>query len=235
MDLRVAAKMQQHPKAIRQCQRGDVGIEVDIAFGEVMQDRKKLLIEYQAVTAGMGGNDGHAFIQRSPQPHRYLQGEQFWYLGKAYPLKLMAAPGVSLRFDGQQFVLARPTGSPPEAGRAAEAARASFVRWYQAAARKAIGARAEELASRHGLSYERLRITSARTRWGSCSSRRTLSFAWRLVMAPPEIVDYVVTHELAHLAHPNHAPAFWQAVAAMLPDFAPRRAWLKKNGMLFSL
>src|SRR5512140_2086241 len=68
-------------------------------------------------------------LSRTPQPHRYLEGEQFWYLGKAYPLKLSAGTGGSLRFDGQQFVLARPTGSPPEAGRAAEAARASFVRW----------------------------------------------------------------------------------------------------------
>jgi len=75
-----------------------------------------------------------------------------------------------------------------------------------------------------------IRISSARTRWGSCSSRGTLSFTYRLVMAPPDVVDYVVLHELVHTQIHNHSKTFWNKVAKLMPDYKPRLAWLKKNG-----
>jgi predicted metal-dependent hydrolase len=77
-----------------------------------------------------------------------------------------------------------------------------------------------------------VRISSARTRWGSCSSRGSLSFTWRLVMAPVEVVDYVIVHELAHLRVHNHSPEFWKEVARLMPDYAQRKQWLKDNGRL---
>ena len=77
-------------------------------------------------------------------------------------------------------------------------------------------------AGRFGLHYKQVRITSAQTRWGSCSASGALSFTWRLVMAPPAAIDYVVVHELAHLLVHNHSPAFWsQGAAAGLPAAPP--------------
>ena len=73
-----------------------------------------------------------------------------------------------------------------------------------------------------GESPDKIKITGARTRWGSCSSRRVICFSWRLMMAPPEAVDYVVVHELAHLRHMDHSASFWQAVAQVLPDYEIR-------------
>ncbi len=72
-------------------------------------------------------------------------------------------------------------------------------------------------------------IRDQRTRWGSCSSRGTLSFNWRLIMAPPDVMDYVVVHELCHLIEPNHSRKFWQLLAGLLPDFRQPRLWLKRN------
>lgn len=99
-----------------------------------------------------------------------------------------------------------------------------------AAARELLSQRVCSFARAFGLTYRKIRISSARTRWGACSTSGTLSFNWRLVMAPPQVVDYVVVHELAHLRQPNHSPAFWDEVAKMMPDYAHHRAWLKKNG-----
>jgi predicted metal-dependent hydrolase len=66
---------------------------------------------------------------------------------------------------------------------------------------------------------------------GSCSNRGSLNFNWRLMMAPAEVVDYVVVHELCHLLHPNHSKNFWNQVSAVLPDYRARQDWLKKNGV----
>ncbi|MRR31656.1 M48 family peptidase [bacterium] len=72
-------------------------------------------------------------------------------------------------------------------------------------------------------------VRDQRTRWGSCSTRGTLSFNWRLIMAPPEVLNYVVVHELSHLLQPNHSPAFWKVVAQYYPSFKEARLWLKRN------
>lgn len=85
-------------------------------------------------------------------------------------------------------------------------------------------------AGRIGVSYGRIRIGAQRTLWGSCSSRRTLSFNWRLVLAPREVVDYVVVHELCHLRVPNHSPAFWTLLEQHRPGWRDQRAWLRLHG-----
>jgi predicted metal-dependent hydrolase len=78
-----------------------------------------------------------------------------------------------------------------------------------------------------GAAPAKIRVTSAKTRWGSCSSRKTISYSWRLAMADDSLVDYVVVHELAHLKEMNHSKRFWQQVAAVLPDYQERKAKLK--------
>lgn len=82
---------------------------------------------------------------------------------------------------------------------------------------------------------KRISIRSQRTRWGSCSSRGTLSFNWRLVMATPEVLDYVVIHEISHLAAPNHSPRFWELVQTFSPDYKQHRRWLRdQQALLYS-
>ncbi|MDE6882701.1 MAG: M48 family metallopeptidase [Lachnospiraceae bacterium] len=81
-----------------------------------------------------------------------------------------------------------------------------------------------------GGTYKRITIRDQKTRWGSCSAKGTLSFNWRLMLAPPAILDYVVVHELCHLTHMNHSAAFWQAVESVYPDYRSARQWLKEHG-----
>lgn len=81
-----------------------------------------------------------------------------------------------------------------------------------------------------GVSYGRITIRSQRTRWGSCSSKGNLNFNCLLMLAPPQVVDYVVVHELSHRLHMNHSEHFWATVERYMPDYALWRKWLKTNG-----
>lgn len=108
--------------------------------------------------------------------------------------------------------------------------RAALTQRYIAAAREYFPKRAAHFQQFTGGIYSRITIRDQKTRWGSCSARGTLSFNWRLMLAPPAILDYVVVHELCHLTHMNHSPAFWQAVEAVCPDYRDSRRWLKEHG-----
>jgi predicted metal-dependent hydrolase len=97
-------------------------------------------------------------------------------------------------------------------------------------ARAVVSAVAEREADRLGVAYRRIRIGGQRTLWGSCSPRGTLSFNWRLVLAPPDVVDYVVVHELCHLLVPNHSQSFWSLLERHRPGWREQRAWLREYG-----
>ena len=160
--------------------------------------------------------------QSYPQitPKEYVNGEGFLYLGKSYRLAITPDARLPLALE-EQFQLS--ASALPQA-------RAVFIDWYRQQARQVIAERVAWFAAKYGFHYARIKITSARTRWGSYSSKGTLSFTWRLVMAPVEIIDYVVVHELAHTLEHNHGKAFWEKVKAITPDYKQKIAWLKING-----
>ncbi|HZU87561.1 MAG TPA: SprT family zinc-dependent metalloprotease [Anaerolineaceae bacterium] len=160
----------------------------------------------------------------APPPKQFVAGEKFTYLGEAYPLEIVPRARPALALENGRFRLAK-SAQP----RAQEA----FERWYRAQAAQVLAERVQTylpLFEAFGCKPSKIRISSARTRWGSCSSTGTLSFTWRLVLTPLPVIDYVVVHELAHLRVRNHSKDFWQLVKAILPDYAKRRAWLKANG-----
>lgn len=104
-----------------------------------------------------------------------------------------------------------------------EAEKKAYIR----AAKETFPGRVEFWSRRMDLYPTQIRITGARTRFGSCSSQGHICFSWRLMQYPPEAIDYVVVHELAHLRHMNHSPAFYALVAQYLPDWKRRKALLK--------
>jgi len=107
---------------------------------------------------------------------------------------------------------------------------ASIDTWYRARAREAVQDVTSREAARLELRYGQLSIRDQRTRWGSCSSRGNLSFNWRLVMAPLEVLEYVVVHELCHLREHNHSQAFWKLVADARPTWKREKRWLDEHG-----
>jgi predicted metal-dependent hydrolase len=160
-----------------------------------------------------------------PPQLRFVDGERLPYLGRAYRLELVDGrepPAAPLALRRGRFELAR--GLDGEA-------RAAVVRWYTERARARIGARVAHYTPLVGASPAGVAVRDLGTRrWGVCDSRtRIVSFHWELVLQAPEIVDYVVVHELAHLLEPNHGPRFWRRVTAVMPDWKRRRALLSSH------
>ena len=110
----------------------------------------------------------------------------------------------------------------------------SLEKRYRELARNYIEQRVQHYTQLLNVSYQNITIREQKTRWGSCSSKGTLSFHWKLILAPPKVLDYVVVHETCHLLHMNHSEDFWATVEALMPDYKVHRMWLKKNGTKLS-
>jgi len=151
---------------------------------------------------------------------QYQPGETFFYLGTEYSLEVVAGQHKKLILDDRFKI----TES------ALKNAELVFQNWYRQRAKQWIVERVEQLAESHQLHYEKVKITSARKRWGSCSPKNTLNFSWRLMLTPPEIIEYVIIHELAHTVHHNHSKQFWNLVEKLLPDYKARRKQLRQHG-----
>ncbi|KPU43042.1 hypothetical protein OXPF_32920 [Oxobacter pfennigii] len=106
----------------------------------------------------------------------------------------------------------------------------AFERMYKNIAKDLIEQRVSYYSSIMGLSYNKVTIKDQKTRWGSCSKKGNLNFNYRLIMAPDEVADYVVIHELCHLKHLNHSEKFWNMVRMYMPDYEQSKKWLKDNG-----
>lgn len=155
-----------------------------------------------------------------PAPKQYIPGEMFMYLGNVYPLEIVKGQRKPLFLDGSFKLAASKQGN----------AKLIFEHWYRAQAKQILTERVKLYASQHDLQYKKIGITSARTRWGSCSANGSLNFSWRLILAPLAVVDYVVVHELAHTVHHNHSKRFWKKVETIMPGYKERRKWLQKDG-----
>lgn len=105
-----------------------------------------------------------------------------------------------------------------------------LLNWLQEQARSDLDRRARLYAGKLGLEPKRIAVRDQTSRWGSCSTTKVLSFSWRLILAPPEVLDYVVAHEVAHLVEMNHGPRFWALVAALMPGMDGPRNWLAVYG-----
>ncbi len=149
----------------------------------------------------------------------------YWYLGKTYPLEVRLTQKNIIEVTDKIYIA---TANKVYWKKYLES-------WYRQQSRKVILDRVVRYAGISGLSYRSVALTSAQTRWGSCSSNKTLNFNWKLIMAPLEVIDYVVAHELAHLTEMNHSADFWETVRKMDPLYREHRTWLKRNGQLLIL
>ena len=135
-------------------------------------------------------------------------------------LTLVSGIGRSVRVEGDSLVL------PGDPGRAGVRALA----YLKVLARDRLVAACDLHAGRLGRSFTKVSLRDTRSRWGSCTSDCGLMFSWRLIMAPPAVLDYVAAHEVAHLAQMNHSPAFWAVVQGLCPGYGMHRAWLRGQG-----
>jgi len=148
------------------------------------------------------------------------------YLGRDLPLRVKVEPertrpGVSRRGGALHVGVSEP---------GPEAVREALRRWYIRRARVEVTARLDAATARAGTRWGRLQIRDPRTRWASCSPGGSMSFSWRLMLAPEEVLDYVVEHEVAHLDVLDHSRRFWRLVAERCPDYEEQERWLRVYG-----
>ncbi len=213
--------MQEIPYSVRRSDRArSIRVTVDATRGvELVLPRRATEREAQAAVRELG-----PWIERRwrelgrTRAAVAARGGAVPYLGEL--LTLVGEPG-RVRVARRDGVLFVPDG---------DARQAALERWYRRRARAEIAPRLERACGLAGHGYGKLTIRGQRTRWASCSRTGTMSFNWRLLLAPEPVVDYVVWHEVCHLQVMDHSPRFWQLLAGFCPDYRERAAWLRRHG-----
>lgn len=159
--------------------------------------------------------------QQQPPPRQWRSGEQIMLYGA--PVTLTACHATHApHLEADRLFYGPPDLAP-------ERIVANVRDWLKRQALALYTGRCQEFSARLGLAAPLVRLSNARTRWGSCHASGRISMNWRLVQTPVAWIDYVAAHEVAHLRHMNHSPAFWQTVAALVADYAQRRAALRRE------
>jgi len=161
-------------------------------------------------------NAARRAIPRTPGAVPFLGGE----------LRLVEQPGRT-RAHRRGDLLLVPAAGPEQ--------RAAIDRWYRRTARTQAAAGLDAATAALGASYEKLTIREQRTRWGSCSATGAIAINWRLLLGPPEVLEYVVWHEACHLVVLDHSPRFWALLGRHLPGYEGPRRWLRDNGAALQL
>ncbi len=160
-------------------------------------------------------------VARAPASERVRPGAILPFRGDPVTLTLAAGPARRPpRIENDRLLVHGP----------AEAAPARALAFLKAAARDALAPAARRHAALLGRSPGRIALRDTRSRWGSCTASGDLNFCWRLVMAPPDVLDYVALHEAAHLVEMNHGPRFWALVERLDPGWRAKRDWLRREG-----
>ncbi len=160
----------------------------------------------------------------------FVSGEEFLYLGEKYTLKIaeldLAKPEVLIQADTiVVYIFKGLTGESRK-----QVVKETLVKWYRQCFTEVVEERIEKYSLHLNVSPRKVVVKDQKTRWGSCSEKGNINLNWRLVMAPIEIIDYVVVHELCHLRIMNHSKDFWNLIESILPNYRESRGWLKVNG-----
>lgn len=157
-----------------------------------------------------------------PQEKAYEHGEKFLYLGNNYPIQIFQDINITKEHvvfeDGKLHIYVK----QPDTEEIKQALKRFYYQQCKALVEKSIA----YYQSNFKTKPRSIRISDSKTTWGTCDSKRQLTFNWRLAMAPPEVIDYVVVHEMCHMVHLNHDRSFWRLVGKIMPDYKEKENWL---------
>jgi predicted metal-dependent hydrolase len=161
----------------------------------------------------------------------FVNENRLLYLGIEYSLHLdidqkLKKPLVNLYEDS--LMVSTPTDDR-------EVIKTAMESWYRYMADKHIRSRIEYYQPIIGVSPNKVKIKEQKSRWGSCSSKGNLNFNWKVIMAPADVLDYIIVHEMCHLIHLNHSKDYWKQVSSIMPNYKVLKNWLRKNGIKLRL
>ncbi len=151
----------------------------------------------------------------------FFAEDKILFLGKVYRLKTEAADSSAVLQNKATITVKHTPQQEP---------RQQLARWYKNKARKLFEQIAQDYCQKMQVKFEKLRLSSAKTRWGSCSSLGNINLNWNLVKAPQGIIAYVIVHELTHLEYPHHGKTFWHALEKHYPRYQEAKRWLDEKG-----
>jgi predicted metal-dependent hydrolase len=160
------------------------------------------------------------------KPKEFVSGESFSYLGKNHPLKIESGLYPFIKLHQDELVVSVRDKTADNAS----AIKQLLIQWYKQQAESELRDKTERYSRTIGVNPSSVTIKSFKSRWGSCSVTGGIQYNWKIIIAPDRIVNYVVIHELCHILHHNHSPAFWKAVEKHCHDYRACSAWLKTNG-----
>ena len=207
---------------IKRSRRKTLGIYIKGASVEVRAPLRMPAREIKAfVVSKADWIEKHLMAQRERERLRgefkLREGTPLLYRGAEYPLRL--APARQAGFNGEFFYAPRDLEQ--------FSLREALTDVYKRLARNYLKQRTAEIAHELALAPSAVKVNSAKTRWGSCSGKNSVNLSWRLIMAGDDCIDYVIVHELAHIAEHNHSRRFWSIVESALPGYKRQRSKLK--------
>lgn len=157
--------------------------------------------------------------KKKPKDYSFDGTEEFFFLGKKYPIQFHTIKEIIV-FDGEKFLIN---------DKYRDKLQVVMTKWYKDKALKISTFLTDKYTDKLGIKHRNVKITSAKTRWGSCSSQKNININWRLILAPLQVLEYVVAHEVAHLKYMDHSTNFWNTVEQLQPSYKTYKRWLKDN------
>lgn len=176
---------------------------------------------------------GQQAVRAAAEKRDFFRGVRCMYRGKPVAVKAGFAPGKArVELGREEIILSLPLNEmkPLSGTERQEEARKLLTGWYRSSAQRVFKGKLDYYARLMDVSYKDFRVKDQKTKWGSCSGAGNINLNWRLIMAPDDVLDYLIVHELAHLRHPNHSREFWSFVGSFKPDYPECRKWLKTMG-----
>jgi len=166
-----------------------------------------------------------------PSGKEFKDGENFLYLGKNYLFNVILDTSIvrpEIRLSEDKISVISPSKDYATL-------RTAMEKWYKKEAEKNVLKRIEYYKSQLRVNPGEIKIKEQKRRWGSCTSKGSIYFNWRIIMAPIAVFDYILVHEMSHLIHANHSPRFWKLVESIIPNYKDRKKWLKDYGVRLEL
>jgi len=187
----------------------------ELAIEQLLLQRRQWITKHQKA------------LQNQPKvvDKQYIAGELFLYLGNRYTLEIVFAKQAAVMLRDKQLIVS----IKPNMANKATTVQTQIYKWYREQARQYLQSRTLILAQKIGVSPKSVDVRTYKARWGCCRADGTVHYNWQLIAAPPDVIDYVIVHELCHLFEMNHSPKFWQHVNRHLPNWKQLRLWLKQN------
>ncbi len=185
---------------------------MDEEINRAVKSKEYLIFKYRAQWLQLNDNK----VARE-----YVNGQSFLYLGRNYRLEIVNEQDVPLKLKDGYFLIRR---------KDLKRAKEHFIQFYKDKIRKKIIGRVEYYQGYLGVKCSDIKVMELQNRWASCTTKGSLNFHWKCAMAPVDVIDYIVVHELTHLIHKNHSQEFWNEIDKVMPNYERRVEWLKNNG-----